>query len=54
MNTSIIILTTEAVVFYLLYLYLEETLPNEYGTHKRHFWFLRKTNKHPIKETSHD
>ena len=49
-----IILSTEAVVFYLLYLYLEQTLPNEYGTHKPHFWFFRKQKKVLIHDVSQE
>lgn len=39
-------LVADIFVYGILYLYLDEVLPNEYGTHKHPLFFLGIKNEH--------
>ena len=41
-NDSLMMLAIDTVAFFILYAYLDEVLPNEYGSRKSAFFFIGK------------
>jgi hypothetical protein len=40
-----IMLAGEVIVYFLVFLYLEQVIPNENGTHKHPLFFMKRSNK---------
>ena len=52
-NDSIFMLVGETFVYFMLYVYLNQVMPNEYGTHKSPLFFLDCITK-PKKQTTNN
>jgi hypothetical protein len=44
-NDALMMLSFDIALYFLLYVYLDQVIPNEYGTHKSPFFFLKPSRQ---------